>query len=479
MTQLRKPSALLKPELYGLLKAMYDSNNLYSLKTKEAIVDSEFLEALKPLRTVVNRSVEFFVAKVFPTDKMKPAAENINIIEPIEQIATWSNFSGKKQLYLRNLAMFGDLFLKVNVDSDKAFYESINPMFVTDFEADSRGFLQWIRIDIPVNEKSEVDSGGKFDDSALPDRGNKSHLTYTEYWSKTYFSIWIHGQGATAALDQLGDPRDFGFIAEFGIDFVPFVHIKFRDTGDKHGKAAVEHAIDKIDEANREATRLAQILFRYNKALWAVTSTGLDKDGLPLPPPKIKQIDSVVGSDVTLTDNSLISLPGMSKMESLIPNINYDAALAILNAMMLEIEQDLPELKYYSLKEGDLSGKAIALLLGGALDRALEARNNFMQGLTRANEIALTMGRNVGLFTGIGEFGEGDFEHTLFVDSVFSDSLDDRVTILKTLVESGVPLKFAMKQVGFTAEEIAEMQSEQDLNFLDLSGGLGTVPASV
>lgn len=463
MTQLRKPSKLVKPELYILLKDMYDNNNLYSGLSKAAVIDSTFLEALKPYRTVVNRSVEFFVAKVFPTTDMLPSADNEAIIEPIQQIATWSNFAGKKQLYIRNLAMFGDLFLKINVNnqSGQAYYESIDPMNVTDFEADARGFLQWIRIDIPIDEKTEIDTGASvFDDQALSNRTQTSNLTYTEYWSKTYFAIWIHNLGATAALDTLGDPKDFGFPQEFGIDFVPFVHIKFRDAGDKYGKAAVEHAIDKIDEANREATRLAQILYRYNKPLWAVMANSVDKDGLPIPAPKISTGD---GDDLDITDSSIVYLPGKSELKSLIPTIDYDAALAILNAMMDEIEQDLPELKYYSLKDGSLSGKAISLLLGGALDRASEARGNFVQGIIRANKIALTMGRNVGVFPDtIGNFENGDFDHSLFVDEAFSDNLDDRAGTLKSLIESGVPLKFAMKQVGFSEAEIVEAFKDEE-----------------
>ena len=36
----------------------------------------------------------------------------------------------------------------------------------------------------------------------------------------------------------------------------------------------------------------------------------------------------------------------------------------------VKIKQDLPELKYYDLKENELSGIAMRTLLAGALDRA-------------------------------------------------------------------------------------------------------------
>jgi hypothetical protein len=130
---------------------------------------------------------------------------------------------------------------------------------------------------------------------------------------------------------------------------------------------------------------------------------------------------------------------------------------------MEELEQDLPELKYYSLKDSDLSGKAISLLLAGAVDRANEARENLLGGLKRLDEMALTIGRFWNLFpSNIGTFENGDFDHEITVDELFSDDLNDRATTLKSLVESGVPLLFAMEQVGFTEEEIALAKEELD-----------------
>jgi hypothetical protein len=50
---------------------------------------------------------------------------------------------------------------------------------------------------------------------------------------------------------------------------------------------------------------------------------------------------------------------GNANAESMIPDINYDSMLAILNAQLAECESDLPELKYYELAElNNVSGKA-------------------------------------------------------------------------------------------------------------------------
>lgn len=438
-------------ELYQKLETYYNNNPYEQIETSSHY-SSQWLESMKPIRTVVNRSVEFYVSKLLPGEDVQISAKNQSVKESIEQFYKWSNFGSQKQLAVRQLSLFGDLFLKVVGGRDKVYSEIIKPEFVTDFKTDNRGFLTEIRIDIPT-----------LDEDNHP-------VTYTEYWNKTdgYYSIWYHRMG-DANLDQLGDPESFGYLSEMGIDFIPIVHIKFRDTGDLRGKACVTHALNKIDEANREATRLAEMLFKYNKPLWAVSANQVDKDGRPIPAPLIKKDTNA--ADLEVKDNSIIYLPGMSTLTSLIPNINYDSALNILNAMVAELREDLPELNYYALKDAsNLSGKAIKLLLAGALDKANEARSNFLQGLIRLDEMALTIGRWFGLFpVTIGSYQNGDFEHSILAPDFVTKESDETATTLKLFIESGLPLPSAMRLVGFSEEEVvtamkekAEIQSQND-----------------
>jgi hypothetical protein len=111
----------------------------------------------------------------------------------------------------------------------------------------------------------------------------------------------------------------------------------------------------------------------------------------------------------------IVYLNGMASMESLIPNINYAAALDILNAMLNELEADLPELAFYRLRDSEsfrvAQGRAVRLLLSDAVSRILEARGNAEAGLVRANQMALTIGADVGLFGDIGTYENGDYDH--------------------------------------------------------------------
>jgi hypothetical protein len=90
---------------------------------------------------------------------------------------------------------------------------------------------------------------------------------------------------------------------------------------------------------------------------------------------------------------------GNTTLKQLVPNINYEAALHVLQDHMIELEGDLPELVLYRMSDGrDLSGRAVRLMLQPAIKRVEEARGNAESALMRADQMALTMGQNAGLW---------------------------------------------------------------------------------
>lgn len=423
--------------LYDKLKILYDGNGAYDDIAYNANVLGINVEAIKSLRTVVNRSVEFYVSRILPNPRV--IADKESVQDAIEQFYKWSNFKSKKQIICRWLSLYGDLFLKVNSDGDKVYFENLDPRYITFFNVDSRGFITEIRIDIPIEE-------------------NGRERTYTEYWNQedNYFSVWIHDRGSNTPLEELKDPKEFGSLGELGIDFIPIVYIKFKDAGDARGQGCVTHALDKIDEANRQATTLPQRMYRYGKPIYALLANSTDASGKPVPPPKLS---GGVLEAVLTDDPAIVSFPGMSKMETLVPALPYGDALNILNAQMNELEQDLPELKFYSLKDTQLSGKAISLLLAGALSRAEEAKDNLIEGLERLNMMALTIGRFLGFFpSNIGKFENGDFTHSIETDPMIQEDQTERATLLKTLIDSGIPVLSAMRMAGYEEETILEVE---------------------
>lgn len=434
---------------YAKVESLYKNNGAYDNIQRTAYSSGQWLEAIKPLRSAVNRSVEFYVTQILAGAKI--ASDKPAVLDSINRFNKWSNFDAKQRTFSRSLALYGDLFIKVITDDQykKVYQEEIKAKNVSSFETDTRGFLTEIRIDIELGDG----------------------VTYTEYWTnKTnedgYVSIWEHPFGKDADLERLGTPKEFIYLSEMGIDFIPIVYVKFIDFDDR-GQGCVSHALDKIDESNRIATRLHQLLFRFNKPTVAVMANSVDAQGRPLPAPTLTGKNTSNGAkktdDTEMGDDSIVYLPGMSKMEHLIPNLNYGDALAILKDMMNEIELDLPELKSYSLDVNQLSTKSIQLVLGAAISRAKNARANIIQGLVRVNQMALTIGKFYGIFpANIGDYANGDFEHEIVCDEIYGNDASDKAELLKAFVDAGLPLSFAMKQAGYSQEEIDEAIQEKN-----------------
>jgi hypothetical protein len=430
--------------LYAKIDAYYDGNSVYDGPELHAYILGKGIEALKPIRDVANRSVEFYATKIIPGN-VEVVTDNNKLKEAIKQVLKWSNFDGQRTLFMRDLAKYGDLFLKMVVSDDKVYFESIPCKYVKDFEENARGILQNIRIEIP-----QVDATG-------------ANIYFVEYWQPDYFSTWISSQ-PDVPLDQLGEPGEYGMTSALGIDFVPFVHVKFKDVGHERGEGCFTHAMDKIDEANRQATNLAEMVFKNAEGVWVEQSQQFDKDGKPMAPAPIRDRSGNITSNLQLSKNAFMQMPAGTELISTIPQINYEAVRNIANDMVVELEQDLPELKYYSLQAGaHLSGKAIGMLLAGAIDRAQEAGSNFKQALVRACQITLTMGIEGGVLdSSLGSYVNGDFDHDFSFGQYFQPDSLDKATELGAMVTAGIELDVAMKIAGYSQEEIdAEMAAKK------------------
>jgi hypothetical protein len=447
---------------FDLLKSYYLNNGLYDDLVLAARGVGASREAMKPLRNPAMRAVEVYASTLWPgtiDSAFEIEAENGAIIRPIEQVWGWSNWNGGKQVAARWAAMYGNWFCKVSQKPDgRPYLQNIEPQEITDFEVDERGYITALRRDTPLVEYlGEV----------------PVQKTRTEYWSKSadggdgVYAVWAHDKG-DAPLRNLGVPDAKRALADFGIDFVPFVHAKLRDIGEQYGAGVYSLALDKIDEANRMATRLHQMLFRHNKSTWALEANSVDAlTGRPLAPVSVGGIAATkeTPGQLTLGDEVLLSLPGNSRLTSIVPQLAWREALDILNAQISEIERDVPELAYTSLREakGELSGRAARLLLTDAFARIYEARGNMQDALARANMMALTMGANAELdgFTGIGSFDDGSFDHSFKAKPIIPP---DETEILDNAISKqtlGVGHHQNLREIGYSDLEI-DAWAEED-----------------
>ena len=454
-------------DMYRMLEAYYLNNGLYDSAQQALYENGIWTAGMKPLRNPAKRAVEFHVTHIWPgpLERALPVVtHNPRILGPLRQVWDWSNRGVKKQLAARWFALYGDWFCKVASTRDssgrtnRVFLQNIKPELVTDFETDERGNIISIRLDIPQAQGAGGVPGGY----------------HTEVWTRSSVQVFRHGRDPRTPIKQLGSAVITRRTSDFGIDFVPFVHAPFMDMGEKRGLGVFTLALDKIDEANRMATRLHQVIFRFNKPTMAILANANDKEGRPVPAPKLEKLSG--GEGYTEHDDDIKSFPGSSRMEFLVPNLNYQAHLDVIAAQMRELEEDLPELSYYRQREfgSSISGRAVRLLLSQAVDRTLEARGNIETALAKADKMALTIGINTGIFDkAIGSYRGGDLDHTFAEREVIPFSAQEAAETLSLERSAGVPLLTAVRRRGWTEADVAAMQAE--LDSLKLSAAAGTV----
>lgn len=466
------PNAPLDPlsdiTTYRTLRAMYDNNGLY--EELQFILNTRGLwkEALQPLRCPANRVVEFHAANICPGSDLDEAlpieANNESVTKAIKQIWKWSNWAAKKQVAVRWMPIYGDLLIKVvgKMDPARVFFQLLEAENATELLSDERGYLIHVRLDIPIWRED-------------PKGGPPKAITVTEVWDKPTDSlkIWEHEKGQAAPIRDLGEPkRQYGILETFKVDFIPIAQGKFKDLGDERGQGAYQHAFDKIIEADRQVTRLHQMAFRHSNVFWALSSVGRDVNGRPIPAPQIQSVDGVVSSvEMAVGDDRFLALPGDAKMESLVPNLPYGELLAMLQDQMRELQDDLPEMKYYRMTDlgSQLSGRAVRLLLSDAIARAHEARGNFEDVLIRADQMALTIGQRIGALPGLdGSYEKGTFEHTFTKRQIIpTDDLEDAQASLTEAQaglawqELGLSRKEILRKHGYSDAEIAKLEVER------------------
>lgn len=480
-------AALEPAEQYAMLRAYYNSNGLYQEVAEALRTYSPQLwdAALRPLRNPTFRVVEAYASTVAhgPLDVALPiVSDNEAIKEPIKQVWAWSNWQSQKQVAVRWLARDGDLFVKVATRTDPAgrpirvYFQLIDAAHVTEFDTDERGFLTYLRLDLPQTRRVGDET---------------EEWVHTEIWDKATetYRLWERQRWLGLDLTALGTPTREEPLAAFGIDFLPFVHIMFRDVGEPLGHAAITPAIDMIDEANRVATRLHQILYRHNKPLWAVHGSGNAPDGRPLPPPPIGGA-ATGDSDgvITLGDDQMIGLPGTAQMTPLVPALNYGAHLDALRDMVAEIERALPASVYSRIRElSAMSGVAIRFLLTDFIDSVIEVRGNLYDGLARLDAMALTIGANARLsqFANLGgTFESGAFEHSFDGPDIVPLSEGEtqqarlvRAQAIKAETDAGVSLERALLDSGYEEPEVKAMVAEHDRRAAEMAASLAARPA--
>jgi len=387
--------------LMQLMFDYYKNNGLYDAVAKALYEQGSWTESMKGLRNPASRIVETYVDQVWSgklQDVFLFEEGSTKVQEAVQKIWAWSNWQSRKDLLVRQLAIFGNHFIKIEQPEDKkrVYLRLIDPRIVTEFTTDERDYLTYIRMD-----------------QQMQDPEQRARLIWrTEVWDKDRqdVRIWFRDY-LEEDLERLGEADDEAEFSDFGINFVPFVHLRFRDIGEEWGVGPYTLMKDKIDEVNRSVTRLHEMLFRYNKAFLLLSGSGLDASSAPLPAP---EISGVVIEEGGFRDDDVFQAGADTKVEMMVPDIDYKSALDVAMATMDEIQADCPEMRWDEIaKLGDrLSSPSARIMLGSAIKRILSCRIIVEEALIRADQMAITIGQHRGVLEGLGDYESGDLEHS-------------------------------------------------------------------
>lgn len=432
------------------LRWYYENNATYDrlASVLQGATDAPTLKGIRGLGNPAHRVGEFYAAKLIPQDLMDDYEGPENLKALIEKIDKWSNWSQRQRVASRWDAVFGNLFIKVSSSEDntRVYRQLLEAKTITYFEKDERDFFTYLRIDTPQQRRLE---DGEFES-----------YTYTEVYDKEKLSYdaWEHDEGADAELKDIKEKGrrvvrqtlatgptvdENGNRGEFtGFDFIPVVHTKFRDIGNPWGLGAFSHVLEAIDSLNLALTRLDNMLFP-NVHL-ALRANAMTPEGQPIDAPIIDSAlaESITEGGIEIVDvkgTKLWRLPGLTTFESIVPPIDFGSHLSAVDQKLSHLEKDLPELAYYRLRDmQEISGRAARILLGDLIDRVREARENFLAGYIRTNEMALTIAKVIGIqeFQSVGEFQAGALEHSFKERDIFPISELEKAEAEKAQAEA-------------------------------------------
>lgn len=466
-----EPVELPASEMYRLLKTLYLGNGAYDTLAGGGMVVSRSTPQIKAIRSPIVPVVNWFAQKTWPKP-LELVTENTAIEDPIAALWKWSNWRARSSMVAGWMALYGEAFITVQADPDlgRVWFEYLEPRYVTDFEEDARGFLQYVRVDIP-----------QYDDDAP---GGRRVYTLTDEWDAAtqFYRRWkTDGDACSKKISDLGPPMQEDPFSAFKIDFVPFVRVPFSDIGEKRAIGAVQLALEAIFEADLSATNLHAMLYQDADGAWVATAAGNDANNRPLPPLRVATAEPTfdaagrqTGNGTgTQSDGSIVvgkrsfwRLPGGYDLKSVVPDIDYQWALAILQDHDEYLERLMPALAYsrVSLLSGDISGRAIRYRMSAAIDQVLDVRATALEKLQQADAMALTLGQVNGIpgFEAVGSFDAGDFEHTFTeVDVLAIDDLEEaqgalaRGQAAQAYTGAGLPLSVVLTDVLQKTEDEA------------------------
>lgn len=374
---------------------------------------------------------------------------NAALIEAIKQVFTWSRWGENKSIYTRYGALLGDSVLKIIDDREKqkVRMEVLHPGKVRDVELDAVGNVLSILIEYERDPDTDVSSitPGRF--SPLNNWQNNKSYTYSEKITKDTFETFKDGEPFAYYADASGKPVA-AWANEYG--FVPVVMCQHQPSGLKWGENAFHASIRKIDEVNDLASLLDdQIRKAVIPLLYAAGTRG----------------ESDLDADTSQKDKyTILYGPKDSTLQPVIADIDIVGAGGRIDAVLQELERDLPELALQRMRESagtNMTAPGVKAAYSDAIGRINEARGQYDSALVRALQMAISIGgynqyENFGGFN-LNSYDAGALDFYIKDRPVINDelSLNERIISLGSVGSMTPALqRLALEEMGYDEEAI-------------------------
>ena len=449
---------------------VYNDLSAYLASTYPA--GSQIYKYTKGLRNPIPAWVDFYVTNVWGgqldldagNGQEKPSAlpivtDNDNLRPAIAKLWQWSNWNAKRNLATTYSSALGDTFIVV-VDSPsaaKAYMQVRRPSEFTEIDWDDFGHVKRCVIEY----KTDDDDGRAYD--------FKQVIEHPAVWGGKFTRYTTYRDGKLYAYPE--NVQDGQKTAQWEVpyDFVPVVHVPFKDIGEGWGALGYSATIPKIDAANSLASLLnSQIGKTVNPAYVAF---GVQSGNI-----------TVGGSDEGQDEIPILYIPkppSEASLQPLITQIDLPGALALLDAQLANIAQDLPELRMSEAMRSGLSGEALGRAFADVAARIGAVRGNHDSGLVRAHQMAIAIAgasKYDKAFSGfdMNSFKSGLLDHGIGDRPILPTSSSEKVDTrgkqwvqVGQAVTAGMPLETALREImGWENDDMAQMEADRQAGFL-------------
>lgn len=441
-------------------------------------IEHALYKYIRPIYNPANRDGEFWKAHLWggPLDLMAGDGKEIPNTLPIitetdnptlrgaiGQTWRWSNWAINKDLTTLWGSVLGDVGLMVVDDKDrqKVYLQVIHPGMIKEVDKDRFGNVKGYVIE----EEREAPESGL---TSRPDRTptKLKTVTYTEVAERDGDAVIYSTYRDSKPYDWTGNGTEWA--VNYG--FVPLVLIQHNSVGLDWGWSEIHPHRAKIHEIDEQASMLSDYVRKELNPFNVFF--GVDA---PDSTPRAVKTTNTAGSQQDIDNpypgreeiNALYGDVG-GRVENTHGDLDINAVVAYIVELLRNLEEEMPELqvgKRSREASGEQSGKAVREARRSTQTKAEQRRANYDDALVRAQQMAVAIGgmRGYEAFAGfdLGSYEAGALDHSIGERPVFAaDELDDLEVLEKKFTIGDIPRRTRWRELGYTDEEIAEMEAD-------------------